>query len=209
MTEFLGAPVEVPRERVQGDWERRGKGKPWSVDATENRRYVVSMSLRIIRPVLFLATIGVAGVTACGSTSPTTSPGDGDASSSSSGGSSGGGSGGSGGGGSDASGVEAGNVLDAAPPAIDPSTLLNNLDDSQKAEMCDWMTAALGGYGTAFNCAGGVSVSNPANQAQCIATWPKYRCNVNVGQLETCVLAEAPSHGCDIPEPQCTPISCG
>jgi len=71
------------------------------------------------------------------------------------------------------------------------------------------MTGELGGYGASFNCAGGTSVSNPTDQAQCVATWPTYRCMVTVGQLETCVYAEAPSHGCNTPEPQCTPLVCG
>jgi len=106
-------------------------------------------------------------------------------------------------------GAEPGMVADAALPPIDPATPLNSLTSSQKAEVCDWMTDKLGGYGYMMDCGGGTSVSNAPDQATCVATRLTYRCTVTVADLERCIVAEAPSHGCNLPEPACTAVLCG
>jgi hypothetical protein len=95
-----------------------------------------------------------------------------------------------------------------ALPPIDPSTKLTDLTDAQKAELCDWMNAELGGYGLVTDCGGGNTTKNSSDQAQCVATALTYRCPVTVGQLETCVEAEAPSHACQFPMPACKAVGC-
>src|SRR5690349_14558239 len=43
---------------------------------------------------------------------------------------------------------------DAALPAIDPGARMATLDTTQLGEICDWMYAQLGGYGTTIHCTG-------------------------------------------------------
>src|SRR4051812_15736485 len=49
-------------------------------------------------------------------------------------------------------------------PPIDPSTAIETLTPSQRAELCDWMTNQLGRYGFTTVCASGNQVSTAANQ---------------------------------------------
>ena len=97
---------------------------------------------------------------------------------------------------------------DANLPAIDPSTPIDSLTDAQKAQLCDWETNELGGYGFTMDCGNSISVANPKTQAECISTELKFNCTVTVGQLETCTLAMAPSHGCVDPIAECRPLGC-
>ena len=97
---------------------------------------------------------------------------------------------------------------DAGLPAIDASAPVNALTDAQKGALCDWLSAELGGYGVSTDCGHGTSVANAMSQAQCISTRLTFRCTITVGQLETCIEAEAPSLGCNFPMPQCTPLLC-
>jgi hypothetical protein len=90
---------------------------------------------------------------------------------------------------------------DAGFPPIDPSTLIADLTDTQRGELCDWMFGELGGYGTVATC-GMSTVQNPPNQAFCIAHSLMFGCNVTVGDVEMCTVARVPSMGCDTP-PAC------
>jgi len=93
-------------------------------------------------------------------------------------------------------------------PAIDPNTPIDNLSDAQKGQLCDWETNELGGYGFTMDCGNSISIANPKTQAECISTQLKFNCTVTVGQLETCTLAMAPSHGCIAPNAECRPLGC-
>ena len=95
---------------------------------------------------------------------------------------------------------------DAGFPPIDPSTLITDLTDTQRGQLCDWMFGELGGYGTVVTCAMS-TVQNPPNQAYCIAHSLMFRCNVTVGDVETCTVARVPSMGCDTP-PACNGQYC-
>ncbi len=96
---------------------------------------------------------------------------------------------------------------DALPRSIDGGTLLTNLTPAQSAALCDWMEGTLGGYGTTTACSNGTSVMNAPDQATCVSTRLVYRCPVTVADVETCVLVEAATHGCDSP-PACRPLFC-
>jgi hypothetical protein len=98
---------------------------------------------------------------------------------------------------------------DSGLPPIDPSTPLTTLTPAQQAALCDWLSAELGGYGASFDCGGGISVSNAQNQMQCVMTRLVYRCPVTVGDVEMCILGEAPTHGCVVPQQACNAAFCG
>ncbi|HEY1534072.1 MAG TPA: hypothetical protein VGF76_08630, partial [Polyangiaceae bacterium] len=52
-------------------------------------------------------------------------------------------------------------------PAIDPTQDARMLSNTEAGELCDWLNAKLGGYGTVNMCSQG-SVKNDADQANCI-----------------------------------------
>ena len=116
------------------------------------------------------------------------------------------GTGGAGVGGGAATGGTTG-VADAGLPTIDPNLAVETLTDAQKGELCDWMMQELGGYGSSYDCGGGVSNSTPADQAACIKALV-YRCSVTVGQVETCYLAAAPTRGCVFVRAHCYWLYC-
>jgi hypothetical protein len=98
---------------------------------------------------------------------------------------------------------------DGSLPAIDPNTSLASLTPADQARLCDWMNITVGGgYGVVTNCGGGNTVQNSASQTQCIMVALQFRCTVTVGQLENCVRAQAPSHGCVRGQPECKPLLC-
>jgi hypothetical protein len=88
------------------------------------------------------------------------------------------------------------------PPDIDPSTLVSDLSDSQKAELCDWSVELRGGYGVVVDCGGQIMESTYMSQAQCLAAEFHGQCDLTVGQWEACYLALVPSGGCEYP-PEC------
>jgi len=92
-------------------------------------------------------------------------------------------------------------------PAIDPNQDARMLSNSDAGELCDWLNAKLGGYGTINMCSQG-SVKNDADQANCIANDFMYQCKVTVAQVHTCIDAEAPSKGCDVVFDSCHPLLC-
>jgi hypothetical protein len=94
---------------------------------------------------------------------------------------------------------------DSGLPPIDPQTNVHDLTAAQKAELCDWATNLLGGYGHVTMCAMG-TVSNAANQAQCVTETFRSSCMFTVGQFENCTLAEVPSGGCNMPYNVCQPV---
>src|SRR5580658_8451039 len=85
--------------------------------------------------------------------------------------------------------------VDAALPDIDGGARVVMLSPAQQATLCDWAVAEWGGYGTTVPCGGGINRTNPANQTDCVMgnepTNPD--CSLTVSQLETCILAAAPS----------------
>lgn len=95
----------------------------------------------------------------------------------------------SGGGGTGASGVAS-------------SKRLDSLTDAEKASLCDWTNAKLGGYGMSVDCGGGLTLDADASQAECVASAPT-NCSATVGQLEAC--ANAMSCSNLIPN-ECAPL---
>jgi hypothetical protein len=94
-----------------------------------------------------------------------------------------------------------------APTDIPASTLTSDLNDTQKAELCDWHAEVFGGYGHVANCGMG-TVSFPADQATCVANSFSGFCKkATVGQFEDCVRSQIPSHGCDITD-ECRRLFC-
>jgi hypothetical protein len=92
-------------------------------------------------------------------------------------------------------------------PAIDPTQDARMLSNTDAGELCDWLNAKLGGYGTINMCSQG-SVKNDADQATCIANDFTYQCKVTVAQVHTCIDAEVPSKGCDVVFDSCHPLLC-
>ncbi len=96
---------------------------------------------------------------------------------------------------------------DAGLPAIDPNTNALDLTDAERKELCDWENAELGGYGASTDCGGtGVIITNEANQAQCVAAQFTSTCMMTVAQFEACILAKAPSQGCNSNFTLCAPV---
>jgi hypothetical protein len=54
----------------------------------------------------------------------------------------------------------------------------------------------------------GALLGNPATQAECVSTRLKFKCEVMVGEVETCVIAMAPSRGCTVPSAECRRLIC-
>lgn len=85
----------------------------------------------------------------------------------------------------------------ALPPVpIDTSRKVADLDRAERGTLCDWWQGSLGGYNRAFDCGGGNTVATATDQEECAGNaWPS-DCTVTVAELEMCVRAQAPSHGC-------------
>lgn len=110
--------------------------------------------------------------------------------------------GGSGAGGTNAGG-SAGNL-----PALDPTADVRALGAADKGVLCDWMNETLGGYGLMTTCAPGMTVSNTPNQSVCVAATLGFQCKVTVQDVETCILAQVTSHGCDQETSACHQLNC-
>ena len=94
-----------------------------------------------------------------------------------------------------------------APTDIPASTLASDLNDTQKAELCDWHAGVFGGYGHSVNCGMGM-VAFPPDQATCVAISFSGFCNkATVGQFEDCVRSQIPSNGCNLTD-ECLRLSC-
>jgi hypothetical protein len=117
------------------------------------------------------------------------------------------GAGGTSGGGSGAGGTSVGGNLGSLP-ALDPSADVRTLSAGDKGVLCDWLNETLGGYGLVTTCAPGMTVSNNPNQSVCVATSLGFQCKVTVQDVETCLLAQAPSHGCDRETSSCHQLNC-
>ena len=100
-----------------------------------------------------------------------------------------------------------GNVPDVELPPLDADALMTSLTDAQLRLFCDWTNATLGGYGLTTNCGAGSTASTDENQDKCLAFGIVKRCPIKVGQYETCILAQAPSHGCIFPN-ECHYLVC-
>src|SRR6185436_9396560 len=90
-----------------------------------------------------------------------------------------------------------GGAMTMSPPMLDSSEDIAALSDADKGALCDWISAEYGGYGAVTECKGGMgSVINYTDRAECVTSL-HYNCVVAVAQLETCVMARAPTLGCD------------
>jgi hypothetical protein len=93
-------------------------------------------------------------------------------------------------------------------PDIDPNTLVADLTDEEKAELCDWMVGLFGGYGVTTQCSVG-SVQTFPSQELCVTAGLSFTCDtVTVGDVEACELSKVPSGGCDRSDPSCLALHC-
>lgn len=83
------------------------------------------------------------------------------------------------------------------------SKRLDSLTDAEKALLCDWTNAKLGGYGMSMDCGGGLSLDADASQAECVADWFT-TCAATVAQGEACANA---SSCADLIPAACAPIA--
>lgn len=95
--------------------------------------------------------------------------------------------------------------------ALDPSALIASLMPAQKAELCDWQAARLGGYGTTTTCpSGGTGIALPAGQADCVANFASSTntCQATVQNEYDCVnfLVQDPCLTTLDEAPECQPI---
>jgi hypothetical protein len=117
-------------------------------------------------------------------------------------GDSGGASGSGGGGAASSSGASGGGSGGTAG-----SPNVQDLTPEERGALCDWKTEQLGGYGTTIECEGDMTiVTNPRDQAECLAITFRNTCNFTVEQFEACVGAMAPSSGCVLPYDVCAPV---
>jgi len=93
-------------------------------------------------------------------------------------------------------------------PALDPAADARKLSDADKGVLCDWVNEKLGGYGKMFECSPSGTVMTSPSQAVCVATSFKYQCEVSVQEVTTCMIARAPSHGCDSEFDTCHRLFC-
>lgn len=82
----------------------------------------------------------------------------------------------------------------------------------ERARLCDWLAEKFGGYGRTIRCPdGSVSMSAPANRAECVGTFPS-GCPATVSQFEACVIAISRMDFCSavaMPK-ECDPLrACG
>jgi hypothetical protein len=118
-------------------------------------------------------------------------------------GTSGGASSGAGAGGSAVTGGGSGDAATDIPA----STLTSDLNDTQKAELCDWHAGVFGGYGHVVNCGMG-NISFPPDQATCVAnSFSGFCSKATVGQFQDCVRSQIPSHGCNSTD-ECRRLNC-
>jgi hypothetical protein len=95
---------------------------------------------------------------------------------------------------------------DAGFPPIDPSTLIADLTDTQRGELCDWMLGGLGAYARSPRARCRPCRIRPTGRSAS-PTSLMFGCNVTVGDVEMCTVARLPSMGCDTP-PACDAEYC-
>ena len=77
----------------------------------------------------------------------------------------------------------------AGRSGVDESKASGSLTNSELATLCDWVASIQGGYGKKTDCGGGVVLSSPLSQAECIKDKPPPSCKATVKQTEDCLLA--------------------
>jgi hypothetical protein len=99
-------------------------------------------------------------------------------------------------------GESGGDSTDA--PDVPPETLLDDLDEAQKAVICDWNAELVGGYGHVDECGMGPRVFF-ADQAECTMYAFDWDCEwVTVQNFSECAVAQKASGGCNRPSEQCS-----
>jgi hypothetical protein len=81
-------------------------------------------------------------------------------------------------------GCGGGGSAPAGPAGVDGSQRVASVSDADKASLCDWYVAMVGGYGAPSTCAYAV-ISAPPDKASCTMQFPV--CAVTVSQFEDCV----------------------
>ncbi len=94
-----------------------------------------------------------------------------------------------------------------ASSGLDRNELITALDDAELAELCDWISARLGGYGVERDC-GESTARTTANQAECVQSTQNVTadCAVTVGQYEDCANALGGNICGLLSEPACQPL---
>ena len=95
-----------------------------------------------------------------------------------------------------------------AASGLDRNERVVALDDTEMGELCDWISARLGGYGVSRDCEEGTA-STTDNREECVASLQNYTpttCEVTVGQYEDCANALNGDLCRLLSEPLCTSI---
>jgi len=106
---------------------------------------------------------------------------------------------------------------DASTPTTLPSGPTSGLDQSKKAgaltstekkQFCDWHAGINGGYGRSEQCDGGINVSGPKSQSDCVGRMPPSSCQATIAQMEACVKLDAadPCSLAMFKAPECAPL---
>ena len=107
---------------------------------------------------------------------------------------------------------DGGTASSSGTAALDPSAQIASLTSAQKAELCDWEAARLGGYGTTTTCstAGDSGIVVYASQAECVANFATSinTCQATVQDEYNCVndLVTDPCLSVLNGDPACEPI---
>jgi len=72
----------------------------------------------------------------------------------------------------------------SGPAGVDGTKQISAVNDMEKASLCDWFAAKVGGYGTTPACPDAF-LEAPPSKAECLADFPS--CAVTVSQFESCV----------------------
>ncbi len=104
---------------------------------------------------------------------------------------------------------DAGLTSGVNPGDADSPRYLTDLTLSEREQLCDWTANVGGGYGTTFQCDGGLVVSNFADQQACLDSFLGACSTVTVTDWETCRDKEV-TDPCALflyTAPECAPIA--
>jgi hypothetical protein len=97
-------------------------------------------------------------------------------------------------------------VDDDSSSGVDSSRRVTELSDEEIADLCDWSSAELGGYGVERECSG-QTVRTQASQQECMnSLGSDPSCTATVGDIEKCINALDGDLCRLLSEPACLPL---